>query len=146
MPVAGPDKPNNRVEREVEEILEKQERRRSPGRVTVAKPRPAEAGRLRLAGLSPGLLMLGALALVVLGLALRRFSLPLVLAALVLFGIGYVASMRKRAYGRGYRTVSSGRKPDVYWRGELVHRPKPGNIVPYRDSWAGRFRRWFGRR
>ncbi len=147
MPVSasGPDRPNDRVQREAEEILAKTGKRPMPLQVARAPVR-AKPSRLRF---SPGLLMLGALLLILLALALRDRAMPLVLGSLVLFTAGYVWSMQRRNFSRRSRPVRTGGKPEVYWRGEPVSQRKPvgkSNVVPFKETPAGKVRKKFGRR
>ena len=149
MPVSasGPDRPNDRVQREVEEILEKKGRRESASPLRLARaPVRARASWLRI---SPGLLMLGALLLILLALALRDRAMPLVVGALVLFTAGYVWSMQRRNLSRRYGPARSSGKPEVYWRGEPVSQRKPigkSNVVPFKETPAAKVKKKFGRR
>ncbi|MSQ08327.1 MAG: hypothetical protein EXR44_03395 [Dehalococcoidia bacterium] len=123
MPVStsGPEGPNDRVQREVEQILEKTGERPSSLRMA-RSPGRAKPSWLRF---SPGLLMLGALLFVLLSLVMSDQALPFVLGALFLFTAGYIWSMQKRNFSRRSRSVRTGGKPDVYWRGERVSQRKP---------------------
>lgn len=149
MPVSasGPGRPNDRVQREVDEILEKSGNRPAPLRVARA---PARQGQSWLR-LSPGLLMLGALMLVLLALALRDQALPLVLGALFLFTAGYVWSMQRRNLSRGRSASVRSSRPEVYWRGEPVSRRKPidrspGAPGPFKETPSAKVKKKFGRR
>ena len=97
--------------------------------------------------------MLGALPLVILGLVLDNLALPLVLAAMALFALGYVWSMQRRNPGKPGSGPSRSNRPEVYWRGEPVQR-RPGNpstgsghrVVEFKSGRQSRPRRWFGRK
>ena len=135
--------PGDRVQREVDEIMERQDRRSRPARLRAARAAPAGAfSHLRL---TPGMLMLGALPLVILGLALDKLALPLVLAAMALFALGYVWSMKRRNPGKPGSGPSRSNRPEVYWRGEPVQR-RPGNVVEFKRGRPSKTRRWFGRK
>ena len=134
--------PGDRVQREVDEIMERQDRRSRPARPRSAMAAPAGAFlHLRL---TPGMLMLGALPLVILGLVLDNLALPLVLAAMALFALGYVWSMQRRNLGRR-AGPSRSKNPEVYWRGEPVQR-RPSNVVEFKRGRPSKTRRWFGRK
>ena len=79
--------------------------------------------------------MLAGVGALLLALIVRRFFIPLALAAVALFGLGYVLYMRRR---RGSRLSS---QPRPTSRGRLVRRE--GNVIEFRDSWRNRLRRWF---
>jgi hypothetical protein len=134
--------PGDRVQREVDEIMERQDRR--PGAARLRAARAAPAGAFSHLRLTPGMLMLGALPLVVLGLALDSLALPLVLAAMALFALGYVWSMQRRSVGRRSGASRSNR-PEVYWRGEPVQR-RPSSVVEFKRGRPSKMRRWFGRK
>jgi hypothetical protein len=138
------------MQREVEEIMARQDRRPGAARLRVGKSAPAGIfSRLRL---TPGVLMLGALPLLILGLALDSLNLPLVLAATALFALGYVWSMQRRSQGR--RPGASGRNnPSLYWRGEPVNRwpsnPSTGSghrVVEFKTGRPSKMRWWSGRK
>lgn len=133
--------PGDRVQWEVEEIMAQQDRRRAAARLRMG--RPAATGALSRLRLTPGALMLGALPLVILGLVLDRFALPLVLAAVALFALGYFWYARRASQGRG--GASGSNRPELYWRGEPVRR-RPGNVVEFKRGPSSTPRRWFGRR
>ncbi len=148
--------PGNKVEREVEEILARDERKTgAPTRLPVARAAPPARRRYRL---GPGMLMLAALAVAAAGLVIADNALPFVLAALALFSLGYFWSMQGRARGRqaqpavaARRAASSDRGRDVFWRGERVDtiqpRRAPANVVQFKSDWRSRLRRFFrGRR
>lgn len=89
--------------------------------------------------------MLAALPLVILGLVLDKLALPLVLAAMALFALGYVWSMQRRNPGKPGSGASRSNGPEVYWRGEPVQR-RPSNVVEFKRGRPSKTRRWFGRK
>jgi len=117
--------PDDRVKREIEDILKRGERTAQRGSVA----------RVLGMRLTPERLMAAGAAALVLALIVRRFFVPLALAALVLFGLGYVFYLRR---GR----LATRRRPQARpaWRGRPVRRE--GNIVEFHDSWRNRLRRW----
>jgi hypothetical protein len=139
--------PNNRVQREIEEILEKQERK-PPRRVTVRRPmrRPrGPSGPL----ITPERLIVAGLLVLLVGVALRgRFLVPLAITGAGLLAVGYFMSVRRRRGG----TRISAETPQKYWRGQPVgHHSRSstrrsGRVLEFPDSWPNRLRRWFGMR
>jgi len=121
--------PDDKIKKEIEKILERDERRSRPGPL---------AGVLATR-LTPERLMLAGVGALVLAMIVRRFFIPLALAAVALFGLGYVLYLRRR--GRGSRGRSH---PRPVWRGRPVRRE--GNVIEFRDSWLNRLRRWLQRR
>jgi hypothetical protein len=142
--------PGKRVEREVEEILERDERR--SGQVRMAPPSRGRSRQLSWPRLTPGVLMISSLILVLIGFAVRDYLVQFVFAALALFAAGYFWSMQSRMR-RGGRPVDGSRRQrggrEIYWRGERVDRIEPRgeapNVVQFRPSWRDRVRRLFRR-
>ena len=138
------------MKREVEQILERDE-----SRTPVTRFAPPRRGVRQLSGwlrLTPGILMLGALLLTLIGLAVQDYRTQFVLAALGLFAAGYMWSMQRRS-GRarpapgGVRRVPGRNSREVYWRGERVDTIRPrraqGDVVRFRGGWRARLRRRF---
>jgi len=92
--------------------------------------------------LTPGRLMLAGLGALVLGLIARRLFVPLALAALILFALGYALLMVHR--GRGGRQHPP--RPPARRGGPVSPVSREGNVIEFRDSWRNRLRRWLGRR
>ena len=95
--------------------------------------------------------MLGALLLVLLSLVMSDQAMLFVLGALFLFTAGYVWSMQKRNFSRRSRSVRTGGKPDVYWRGERVSQIKPiarspGASGPLKQAPEAKDKKKLGRR
>ncbi len=124
--------PDDKIRKEIEEILERGERRSRPG----------SFARVLAIRLTPERLMLAGVGALVLALIARPLFVPLALAAVALFGLGYARYLgRRRRRGRGSRGGSHVRPA---WRGRPVRRE--GNIIEFRDSWLNRLRHWFRRR
>ena len=117
--------PDDRVKREIEDILKRGERRAQRGPVP----------RVLAMRLTPERLMAAGAAALVLALIVRPLFVPFALAAVALFALGYVFYLR-----RG-RLATHGR-PQIRpaWRGRPVRRE--GNVVEFRDSWRNRLGRW----
>jgi len=134
--------PEDRFRKEIEEILEGEERRgggalKGPSR---RRTRSGPPGGFNL-HLTPERLMLSGAGALVLGLIARPLFAPLAIAALVLFGLGYVLYLRRRRCGPAAKAAPNVRPS---WRGQPVRRE--GNIIEFRDSWSSRLRRWFRQR
>jgi Flp pilus assembly protein TadB len=130
--------PGDRVRKEVEDILEKDDRR---SKVVRMAPPPKRLGSGRPAmRLTPGALMLVGLALVVIGLAVPLLRLEMALAAAVVFLAGYAWSIQRRRPGRRADTAQT------YWRGEPVTTRKPATVVKFREPLGSRVRRLFRRK
>ena len=117
--------PDKRIKKEIEDILERDERR---------SRRRSSAG-LPAIRLTPERLMLAGLGALVLALIVRGLFAPLALAAVALFGVGY--AMRLKRGRRGARPTPP---HEPAWRGQHVGRE--GNVIEFRDSWRNRLRRW----
>ncbi len=149
-----PERPrqNDRVKREVEEILESTERKSGPVRMApLARPRSRNSW-LRL---SPSMLMLSSLVLVLIGFVMEDQLAFFVFAALGLFAAGYFWSLTARSRrARGAPVARRQPAPrggrDVYWRGERVDtmkpRATPPAVVSFKPSFGQRVRRFFGRK
>ena len=119
--------PDNRIRKQIEDILERDERRTG---------RRRSAGGLRATRLTPERLMLAGLAALLIALIVRSLFVPLALAALILFGLGYALRVRG---GRARRGAPK-RPLRPAWRGQPAVRE--GNIIEFRESWLNRLRRW----
>ena len=117
--------PDKRIKKEIEDILERDERR----------SRRRRSAGLPAMRLTPERLMLAGLGALLLALVVRGFFAPLALAAVALFGIGY--AMRLKRGQRGARRTPPHRPAR---RGQ--HIGPEGNIIEFRDSWRNRLRRW----
>ena len=115
-----------KYEKEIEEIIDRDERRARrtervrtvTRRVTVPRPRLA---------LSSGNLMAAGIALIVVGFGLKSLFVWLGSGGALLFVAGYIM----------YFTRSRQQSYEKRWRGEVVN---------FQDSWSNRFRRFFNKR
>ncbi|GEM_PF-2860163 len=142
--------PGDKVQREVEEILARQEQ--SAPDVRMAPPVVLRRKRPTKLKLNPGALMFGGLVLVIAALIARRYTTPLAIAALCVFAAGYLWSMRSRSSTRavGRQTGPSrpgARSGGTYWRGQRVNEIQPrrrsGRVVQFNGGWRARIRRFF---
>lgn len=115
-----------RYEKEIEEILDRDDRRaRRTERVRSVTRRVTVSPR-RFSFSSGKLMMLG-IALIAAGWILKPLFVPLATVGALLFVAGYIA----------YFARSRSRPYEKRWRGE---------VVKYPDSMSNRFRRFFSRR
>jgi hypothetical protein len=141
--------PDDKVQREIEEILARQEQRAPVVRMAP----PIRPRRQRpVLKLSPGMMMFGGLVLVIAALILRKYTTVLAIAALCVFAAGYLWSMMSRSRSRVARTMpASSRRParsgGAYWRGqpvsEIQPRKRSGQVVQFNGGWRARIRRFF---
>ncbi len=125
--------PGDKMQREIEEILAKEERK-IPIRVRRPSGNTKRGGPMSIR-ITPERLVLAGLALMLAAVIIRRFMLPLVIVGIALLATGYVWTIRRRR-GAASQTFTP------HWRGEPVHRR--GNMVNFPDTWQNRLRRWFG--
>jgi hypothetical protein len=148
------DEPNNKWKNEIEEILEHDERRK-PDLVRISRPVPPPKVRTGTPAWypTPEKLIVGGMLLLIAGVAVRRFVLPLTIIGFALSGIGYYLLIRRnRRASAGYGTGRSNSQQTKFWRGKPVDSKRPpvtrrdGNILEFPGSPRKKTRRWFGKK
>ena len=138
-----PRESGERVRREIEEILAKDEVK-AP--LAVAAPRPARpVSRIGRAGITSGhLVVLGMVTLIAAGFLGWPLTLPFALLGAGLFAAGYWMSVRggRKANPR----VRKSEQPATWWRGQKTEPSQgSGNVVDFREHRPSLLQRWFKR-
>lgn len=139
-----PRQPGERVRREIEEILEKDEGK-APLKVAAPRP-PRKVSRIGQMGVTSGhLVVLGLVTLIAAGFIRGGFTIPLVILGAALFGAGYWMSIRNR---RKTNTPARAKdKTETWWRGRKTgSTPDDDKVIDFRESRPRPPRRWFRRR
>lgn len=162
------EEPNDKVREQIEEILEREEKRtpapprQRPTPITVARQAAPKKNRVTISAKSNGiplwyptpekLIVAGMLLLLVAAVG-RKFVLPLSLAGFALAGIGYIMLVRRRRSGvSGFGKNNSGSQAPNYWRGKPVSKPtaqvkkRGGNVLEFPEEYQAKRRGWFGKK
>lgn len=147
------DEPNDKVWEQIEEILEKDERK-EPVPIRIARPttpRKVRSGT-PIWYPTPEKLIVAGIALMLIAVIGRTLVLPLTLGGFALAGVGYyMIVMRKRRTKYGGSTSGFRDDSPKYWRGKPVEPRGPvkrrdGNILEFPEPSEGKPKRKFGRK
>ena len=139
-----PRQPGDRVRREIEEILEKDEVK-APLKVAAPRP-PRRVSRIGQIGVTSGhLVVLGLVTLIAAGFIRGGFTIPLVILGAALFGAGYWMSIKNRR--KSDTPVRAKDKTETWWRGRRTGPSRDDDkVIDFRESRQRPPRRWFKRR